>query len=72
MSFIGVSPAYGKDYKTKKEVMEAYKSGADFQIHDINHPAYGRYININDHPVGTTLMVRHNNKMRVTPVEKRR
>ena len=72
MPYLGVSPAYGKDYKTKKELMEGYAAGHDFQIHDMNHPEYGRYININDHPVGTTFMVRHNKQMRVTPIEKRK
>lgn len=72
MPFIGVSPAYGKDYKTKKELMEGYDAGHDFQIHDFNHPEYGRYINKQDHPVGTTLMVRHNRNMRQTPIEKRK
>jgi hypothetical protein len=38
----------------------------------MNHPEYGRYVNINDHPVGTTFMVRHNKQMRVTPIEKRK
>lgn len=31
-----LTPAYGADYKTKAEVVEAYNSNKDFIIHDIS------------------------------------
>jgi hypothetical protein len=43
-----VVPAYGKDYKSKKEIEEALKAGKDFQIADYFHPEDGRYVNRED------------------------
>lgn len=42
-------PAYGRDYKTAKEVKEAWSSNKDFLICDISAGADdGRYINLAD------------------------
>ncbi len=37
-------PAYSRDYKSKKEVLEAFDSNKDFQIADIMHPNVGGYV----------------------------
>lgn len=42
---INVLPAYGRDYKNKKEILVDYLANKDFQVSDItNHP----YINKQD------------------------
>ena len=43
-----LTPAYGKDYKSKKAVQTAFDEGADFIIADFNHPASGRPCNKED------------------------
>lgn len=45
--YVTVIPAYGRDYKTKKEVIEAWNDGKDFQIVDMFH-GNGRYISKRD------------------------
>lgn len=37
-------PAYGRDYKSIKEVKEAFNAGKDFEIASIG-PNCGRYVN---------------------------
>lgn len=46
--FINVEPAYGKDYKTQKEVKAAWEAGKDFIILDFTNPYYGKPINKED------------------------
>ena len=58
MSYIIVIPAYGKDYKTQKEVKAAFDAGKDFEITDMFHRG-GRYVNKRDLPAGHKLQVRY-------------
>jgi len=39
-----VIPAYGRDYKTAREVKLAWHAGQDFIIADYFHPSDGKYI----------------------------
>ena len=39
-----LAPAYGKDYKSIKEVKEAFNAGKDFMIVSVG-PHMGRYVN---------------------------
>ena len=41
-------PSYGRDYKSAKEVQEAWDAGKDFTINSIGHPYDGRQINKQD------------------------
>jgi len=41
-------PAYGRDYKTKKAVKEAWDAGKDFRIADMSSPDDGRYTSKSD------------------------
>ena len=43
--FLHVVPAYGRDYKSKKEILAAWESGQDFQICDISCRNDGAYVN---------------------------
>jgi hypothetical protein len=42
--FVTLTPAYGRDYRTKKEVEADWYSGKDFLIANLG-PQCGRYIN---------------------------
>ena len=58
MNIIVLSPAYGRDYKSAKEVKAALFSGKDFRIESIG-PNAGRYCSLRDFPVGQVLNVRY-------------
>jgi hypothetical protein len=61
--YISVVPAYGADYRTKKEVLEAFEAGADFRIQDFE---LSGYVNKNDKPDDVVLQVRYANERIVT------
>ena len=46
--YLGVVPAYGRDYKSKAAVIRDWKEGKDFIISDAMHRDGGRYINVED------------------------
>lgn len=46
MKRLSIIPAYGRDYKSKKEVEGSLIGNLDFQIADIGSPDNGRYINL--------------------------
>lgn len=41
-------PAYGRDYKSREDVLKAWTDGKDFTIRDISWPDNGRYVNVGD------------------------
>ena len=41
-------PAYGRDYRTAKEVLAAWRAGKDFLISDVSCRFNGRYISLVD------------------------
>jgi hypothetical protein len=41
-------PAYGRDYKSKKEVLSDYNAGKDFLVSDFFSPFDGKPANKND------------------------
>ena len=64
---INVLPAYGRDYKNKKEILKDYLENKDFQVSDItNHP----YLNKSDClKMGIAcLIVRYGNLRKVTSI----
>lgn len=58
-----LTPAYGRDYKNKKEVIEAYKQGKDF----IYAPT-GQYCSIRDFE-GQVVMLRYDKLKKITPAK---
>jgi hypothetical protein len=48
-----LTPAYGRDYKSAKEVKADWEANKDFVIADISSPDDGRMINKQDAPKGT-------------------
>ena len=60
MSHLVVQPAYGRDYKSKKAVLEDWDAGKDFRVATIG-PDAGRYINKQDADRGNLeINVRYN------------
>jgi len=58
--FVTLVPAYGRDYKSQKEVKADWDAGKDFFINSIGHPDDGRYINKEDaEKVGGTYNIRY-------------
>jgi hypothetical protein len=43
---VGLRPAYGRDYKSKAEVVAALQAGKDFVGTDFGSPFDGRYVNL--------------------------
>lgn len=48
MMHLTLTPAYGSDYKSKKEVIEAFDNNKDFILSTPFHPDSGRYCNKED------------------------
>ena len=59
-----VVPAYGRDYKSRADVLGAWNAGRDFQIADLHHPWDGSYVNKADYQAGQ-LKVRYDGLRRV-------
>lgn len=66
--FITVLPAYGRDYKSAKDVKADWDANKDFVICDIMSPDDGRYINKQD-AKGMTVNIRYSKKTKVTVVK---
>lgn len=62
--YVVVVPAYGRDYKTKKEVLADWLDHKDFKIEDMFH-GYGRKVNIDDKPANWILEVRYDRLRKV-------
>jgi len=48
MSYLTVTPAYGRDYKSAKAAKEDWNSGKDFIISDLFNPYDGKPIGKSD------------------------
>lgn len=59
-----LTPAYGRDYKTKAEVIEAFKSGKDFGG---DHQMGFQYCSIRDFKPGDTVNLRYKANRSVVP-----
>lgn len=54
--YIILTPAYGRDYKSKKEVLKHFLEGKDFIIHT---PTMETYTSIRDIAPGATIQFRY-------------
>lgn len=69
MSGLGtLVPAYGRDYRSQKEVQAAWDEGKDFEITSVFHPDCGRVCNKGDIK-DVRVMVRYNKLQRVMEVK---
>ena len=66
-SYLTVTPAYGRDYKTKKEVLEAWEQGKDFAIASVFDG--GGYINKEDARPGMTINIRYKRATQIAVVK---
>ena len=65
-----VSPAYGRDFKSQKEVKAAWAEGKDFIIQDYMHPNCGAYINKQDADSDNiSVMVRYSKMTKIVKVQ---
>ncbi len=69
MATITVTPAYGRDYKTAKEVEADWEAGKDFRISDMSHPNDGSYVNKQDAPKGGTIKIRFARLTKIASIE---
>ena len=63
--FFELEPAYGRDYKTKTAVIEAWASGKNFMG---DYQLGFKPVNINDIPKPCTVGLRYAGKRRITVV----
>ena len=62
-----LTPAYGRDYKSAAEAIEAYKSGKDFVLHDPTSRWNGCYCSIRDNL--KDVYIRYNKNRDIVPYE---
>ena len=66
MPYLTVTPAYGRDYKTKKEAIQEWENGKDFQVQSL----FGSgYINKADAKPGTTVNIRYKRMTQIAVVK---
>lgn len=58
---ITLTPAYGRDYKSKKEALEAFYQGKDFILNDFSSPYDGKPCSIRDFNKGAQVLLRYGN-----------
>lgn len=56
MRYLSAIPAYGRDYKSKKAVLDDWNDGKDFLIQDMRESGY---ISKSDKPADVTLNIRY-------------
>ena len=66
-----LTPAYGADYKSQKEVRAAFAADKDFVIADFNHPHSGRYCNRADllKSTDSTVWIRYAKLRKIVQVD---
>lgn len=70
MRYITLQPAYGRDYKSKKDLLADWDAYKDFQINCFMHPDDGRYINKEDaEKTGGVFNIRYKNLTQVCVIK---
>lgn len=64
-NYITVSPAYGRDYRSKAAAIQDWKDGKDFVYHGLD--ASGRYCSIRDFGPGDVINIRYKKLTQVAP-----
>ena len=68
MTRITLTPAYGRDYKSKKALLQDIKDNKDFIINAFGHPSDTKPCSPSDFK-GQTIMFRYDQLRKITPVE---
>lgn len=63
-----LEPAYGRDYRSKKAVLDDFLSEKDFILNDLSSQWDGKYINRQQIPKGTAISFRYAKKTKSFPV----
>lgn len=66
--FLTLVPAYGRDYKSGKEVKIAWSEGKDFVICTYGADN-GKYMNKDDAPKGATLNIRFKQQRNICKIK---
>lgn len=66
MRYLSAVPAYGRDYKTAREVKTAWADGKDFRIQDFKESGY---VNKDDKPANVILNIRYSNLTKVVVIK---
>ena len=64
-----VTPAYGRDYKSKAAAQKDWDEEKDFRINDISHPDDGRYVNKQQTGPNDMIMLRYGGLRKVMRLE---
>ncbi len=64
-----LTPAYGRDYKSKADALAAFRGGKDFIINDISCPWDGKPCSIRDLEPGEKVKIRYKGLRNVFVVE---
>ena len=67
--YLTLTPAYGRDYKSGKEVQADWDAGKDFVINNAFSPDDGRYINKTDAKPGMVLNIRYKRLMNIKQIK---
>lgn len=67
--YLTLVPAYGRDYKSQKEVKAAWEEGKDFEIRDISSPYNGKMMSIRDAEKGWTYNIRYSKLMKIVSIK---
>ena len=54
-----LTPAYGRDYRSAKDVKSAFNEGVDFNFLCFGHRDNGRYVNLTQLKLGTRVTLRY-------------
>lgn len=65
MTMMSLLPAYGRDYKSQKAVLEDFRNGKDFVVNCITSPYNGKYCSKRDFNCGDRLYFRYNRQSSV-------
>lgn len=64
-----LTPAYGRDYKSKADALAAFRGGKDFIINDVTSPWDGKPCSISDLSEGERVKIRYKGLRNVFVVE---
>lgn len=62
---VTLTPAYGRDYKSQKEILADFTAGKDFVYNDATSRYDGKMCSIRDFNKGVTVMLRYNKLRKV-------
>ena len=70
--YVTLTPAYGRDYKSKKEVLVDWNGNKDFVIQCMMHPYDGKYATrkeLMENEPDNDFSIRYGQLMKVLPVK---